>query len=356
MGRLARDTRRADGELGDLIENARKLCEAAAEAGRDGPKYYRPIPEERVRAVIEALQDIKEILGIVDENQSVADMPLPFSVSALPEMLETVAVLTGGKDTLTHVGTLVERVKSLLNREQLAQILGLGDPDGVRLDDVISEYLGNGGEDRIVIVDLSLVPSDVVHIVVAVLSRLLLEALQRYRRKVGEPLPSVLVVDEAHSFIHRRQLRDDAGPAEGLCSRAIERIAREGRKFGLGLVVATQRPAEVSPTVLSQCNSFLLHRLVNETDQDAVRRLVPEALGEMLRDIASLPTRRAILLGWAVPAPVLIEIRELAEDARPKAEDPDYWKAWTTGEARQGVWTRVVREWQGGGAGEGDAG
>lgn len=352
MGRLAKEVGDSGGKLGDRIVVAKNLCSDAESAGRDG-QYFRPIPEEKVRAVIETLQGIRDDVGFEDGHR-VADVPIPFSVSALPEMLETVAALTGGKDTVTHVGTLVERVRNLLNREQLARVLGLLDSGGITLDEVISEYLGSGDDERIVVVDLSLMPSDVVHTVVAVFSRLILESLQRYRRAVGGPLPTVLVVDEAHSFIHRRQLREEAGPAEVLCARAMERIAREGRKFGLGLVVATQRPAEVSPTVLSQCNTFLLHRLVNERDQEVVRGLVPEALGEMLGDIASLPTRRAIVLGWAVPAPVLVEMRELPQEARPKAADPNYWEAWTTRGARPGVWSEIAGEWQGGRREKGD--
>lgn len=342
-----------DESLGDLIKIAKKRCEDAESEGRDG-RNYNPISERKFRPVVDALRAILYAIGLEDLDTSVVDRPIPFPVAELPEMLKVIAALSGGRDALTHVGTLVERVKGLLSREQLAQILDPKDPNGVTLDGLISEYLGSGDEERIVVIDLSLVPSDVVHIIVAVFSRMLLEALQRYRRVVGEALPTVLVVDEAHSFIHRRQLRDEAGPAEGLCARAIERIAREGRKFGLGLVVATQRPAEVSPTVLSQCNTFLLHRLVNERDQEVVRGLVPEALGEMLRDVASLPTRRAIVLGWAVPAPVLVEVRELPEKARPKAADPDYWEAWTTRGARPAVWSEIAGEWQGGRRENGD--
>ena len=152
-------------------------------------------------------------------------------------------------------------------------------------------------------VDLSLVPSEVIHIVVSVLARMIFEALQRYRREKGHELPTTLVLEEAHTFVHREFGGESAPPAGRECTRVFERIAREGRKFGLGLVLASQRPSEVSQTVLSQCNTFLLHRLVNDRDQDLVKRLVPDGLGPLLRELPTLPTRRAILLGWAAPAP-----------------------------------------------------
>ncbi len=100
----------------------------------------------------------------------------------------------------------------------------------------------------------------------------------------------MLVLDEAHTFVHRELTSETATAAGRTCCRMFERIAREGRKFGLGLVLASQRPSEISPTVLSQCNTFLLHRIVNDRDQDLVKRLVPDGLCDLLRELPSLPS------------------------------------------------------------------
>ena len=140
-----------------------------------------------------------------------------------------------------------------------------------------------------------------------------------------------------------RRRRPPARPAPGV----FEKIAREGRKFGLGLVLASQRPSEVSPTVLSQCNTFLLHRLVNDRDQELVKRLVPDGLGPLLRELPSLPTRRAILLGWAAPAPILVEVEEIAAEFRPHSPDPAFWDVWTGAERRDIDWKKIARSWQG---------
>ncbi|MGR6743560.1 ATP-binding protein, partial [Aeromonas veronii] len=104
--------------------------------------------------------------------------------------------------------------------------------------------------------------------------------------------------------------------------------AREGRKFGLGLVVSSQRPSELSPTLLAQCNTFLLHRIVNDADQKLVSKLVPDNIGGLLKELPSLPSGQAILLGWAAPIPVLVEMNELPFELRPQSDDPDYWDVW----------------------------
>jgi hypothetical protein len=212
----------------------------------------------------------------------------------------------------------------------------------------LTEYIGanNGENGQIAILDLSLVPSDVVHIVVAVIARIIFEATQRYRKLRGVELPTTIVLEEAHTFI-QKEVRDpnSAPTASEMCRSTFERIAREGRKFGLGLVLSSQRPSELSATVLAQCNTFLLHRLVNDRDQELVHKLVPDSLGGLLRELPSLPARQAVLLGWAVPVPVLLEIAELPEPYRPRSADPKFWAAWTGDVERPVDWKEIAEDW-----------
>ena len=120
-----------------------------------------------------------------------------------------------------------------------------------------------------------------------------------------------------------------------------------GASSGLGLVLSSQRPSELSPTVLAQCNTFLLHRIVNDADQNLVARLVPDNVGGLLRELPSLPSRQAILLGWAAPIPVLVEVDELPDSQRPQSADPDFWKVWTLAEERAVDWDTIAEEWSG---------
>nr|HPK62256.1 ATP-binding protein [Spirochaetota bacterium] len=123
-------------------------------------------------------------------------------------------------------------------------------------------------------------------------------------------------------------------------------IAKEGRKFGLGLILSSQRPSELSQTVLSQCNSFLLHRLVNDKDQEMVKKLVPDNLGSILNELPILPTKKAILLGWAAPIPILVEMNTLAEKDRPQSKDPEFWDVWIGEQEREIKWKDITDEWQ----------
>lgn len=215
------------------------------------------------------------------------------------------------------------------------------DEEDITLDD----WLGNT-INGISIIDLSLVPSDISHLVVSVISRLVFEALQRYRRMHNELLPTVIVMEEAHNFIKRYNDSSDEISTSQLCTEAFEKIAKEGRKFGLSLTLSSQRPSELSPTVLSQCNTFLLHRIVNDRDQELVRRLVPDNIGGLLQELPILPTRKAILLGWASPIPILVEMNELKSEHRPKSNDPDFWDVWTMQKERNVDWKALTDEWQ----------
>lgn len=285
------------------------------------------------------------------ENQEAGgeDIPVPFDVESFADYVDDLAADgTGNAGLSSFVAYLTLRIRGLTSNRILSPIIA---PEReVVLTDWLESYLGadNADNGEVAIVDLSLVPSEATHIVVAVLARMAFESLQRFRKThpEGKTLPTVMVLEEAHNFIKRGRTDDDtiATPAR-LCREAFEKIAREGRKFGLGLVLSSQRPSELSPTILAQCNTFLLHRLVNDSDQELVSKLVPDNVGNLLRELPSLPSRQAILLGWATPIPVLVEIEELSESLRPWSDDPDFWKVWTRESERRVDWTKVADDW-----------
>ena len=99
--------------------------------------------------------------------------------------------------------------------------------------------------------------------------------------------------------------------------------------------------------MLSQCNTFLLHRISNDEDQALVRRLLPDNLQGLLRDLPILPARNAILLGWASELPVLIQMNELPKEQRPQSDDPDFWDVWTRQKERSVSWEFIADDWQG---------
>src|SRR6185312_2250741 len=165
--------------------------------------------------------------------------------------------------------------------------------------------------------------------VISVLGRIVFEAAQRHRRLTGDTMPTVIVLEEAHNFVQRELADSDESISASRCRHVFEKIAKEGRKFGVGLVLSSQRPAELSPTIVAQCNSFLLHRIVNDRDQELVRRLVPDSAGALLKELPSLPSQQAILIGIATEIPVVVDIAGLAVPQRPQSRNPDLWDVWT---------------------------
>ncbi len=329
---------------------AQAVEEAARSNTKNGGHWHNDFAEVKLEGVVEALNNAAETLGLGDdESIRDEDTPYRFSVEALPDFVDALAAGQSGRDIAQFVDTLNLRIRGLLSRSRLASVLQPSDATDIKLEDWLTDHIGadQASNGPIAVVDLSLVPSEVVHVVVSVLARMVFEAVQRYRRENGHELPTTLILEEAHTFVHRDLSNEGGRPAGRVCCRVFERIAREGRKFGLGLVLASQRPAEISPTVLSQCNTFLLHRIVNDRDQELVKKLVPDGLGALLRELPSLPTRRAILLGWAAPAPVLVRVREIPSDYRPHSPDPAFWQVWTGEEKRTIDWERIARTWQG---------
>lgn len=273
-----------------------------------------------------------------------ADMPKPFSGESFIRAIEANAELLNVSE---YIETMLMRIKTILSDIKLKNVIQ--DTGPISLDSWLDTYIGNSLTQQITVIDLSLLPADIIHIVTAIIARMTFEALQRYRRinTAHKVFPTVLVMEEAHTFIKRYNDDVDTQSSSAMCCKVFEKIAREGRKFGLGLVLSSQRPSELSPTVLSQCNTFLLHRISNDRDQELVHRLLPDNLQGLLRELPTLPPRNAILLGWAAELPTLVKMNELPEEQRPQSEDPDFWNVWTRETERYVNWQVIADDWQG---------
>ena len=201
------------------------------------------------------------------------------------------------------------------------------------------------GAVNIVIIDLSLLASEVLENVTALIGRLILEFLQRLGEydggKLRGSLPVVLVLEEAQNYINQYYSGED----ESISRLVYERIAREGRKYGLSLVVASQRPSELSKTVLSQCNSFVVHRLQNPDDLRYFKQIVPSIYEPMLNQLPALAPQRALVLGECVPAPVLAKIREA--DPIPLCRDPKFYDYWVAEEPADVPVEEICAIWEG---------
>lgn len=198
---------------------------------------------------------------------------------------------------------------------------------------------------NVVILDLSLLASEILEYVTALLGRLILEFLQRLGEydggKFRAKLPVVLVLEEAQNYVYQRRFSE----SDSIAKLVYERIAREGRKYGLGLVVASQRPSELSKTVLSQCNSFIVHRLQNPNDLKYFKEIVPSIYESLLDQLPALPPQTALVLGECVPAPMLVKIREA--NPIPLCSDPEFYTYWTSDTPPDIPFEEICAIWEG---------
>jgi len=177
------------------------------------------------------------------------------------------------------------------------------------------------GKYGIKVVDFSEVPSDVLPVVTGVFARLLYDV--QFWMQPEKRTPFVFVCDEAHLYL---PVREDADAVEKQSLYSFERIAKEGRKYGVSLLVVSQRPSDVSRTILSQCNNFLILRLTNDQDQNVVRRLMPDSLAGVLDGLPLLDTGEALLLGDAILLPARIKLKFPAIE--PLSQTRNFWQEW----------------------------
>lgn len=185
------------------------------------------------------------------------------------------------------------------------------------------------------IIDFSEVPSDVLPIITGVLARLLYNIQFWMDKDARHPL--TIVCDEAHLYL---PVRDAAEAAEKRALEAFERIAKEGRKYGVSLLVVSQRPSDVSRTILSQCNNFLVLRLTNDQDQSVVKRLLPESMVGITDILPLLDLGEALLLGDSILLPTRIKLDK--PTIAPESATRQFWSDWANQEPKPDAVSKAV--------------
>jgi len=228
-------------------------------------------------------------------------------------------------------GTLdkfVSRFISKYKQDRLKFLFG-DNSKNISFEDTIKQFLGykNNDESNVTIIDLSGIPFEVLSITVSLISRILFDFGYNYKRyastelKKQHDIPILLVLEEAHKYVPKSDL------ARFKASKnSIERIAKEGRKYGVTLLLASQRPSEISETIFSQCSNFVAMRLTNPDDQNYVRRILPDTFGNLTSNLSSLQTGEALLMGDAAILPSLVKID--VTNQPPSSSDIPYLKLW----------------------------
>ncbi|MCH9663283.1 MAG: DUF87 domain-containing protein [Gammaproteobacteria bacterium] len=335
-------------EINEIANKIKIIIDIRTYTKTNGEIGFNDFNDTELARIGKSLQDMFSKFSQDEKDVSTSeDYPMPFDPHDLAEHLETLALQEGGSVS-QFISTLTMRIRGLMSDPRMNCVIDPETP--LSLKDWLEHHIGSdGGENgQMAVIDMSLVPFDILHLVIAVFSRLVLESLQRYRKLNTENLPTVLVLEEAHTFVAKHLPHDGEIPTPAeMCRGVFERIAREGRKFGLGLVLSSQRPSELSETVLSQCNSFLLHRITNDRDQKLISRLVPDNSRGLLRELPSLPTGHCILMGAVSQVPTLVEIENLKNEHKPQSDDPDFWNVWTNETLRPINWSKIADDWVG---------
>jgi uncharacterized protein len=189
------------------------------------------------------------------------------------------------------------------------------------------------------IVDVSGVPSDIVSVVVAVLSRLVFDYAIWSRNELQRPV--LLVCEEAHRYVP-----SDKTSSGQAVRKILERIAKEGRKYGVSLGLITQRPSDLAEGVLSQCGTIVCMRLNNDRDQAFVKSAMPEGARGFLDVIPALRNRECIVCGEGVSIPIRVAFDDLERDRRPASSDPAFSELWKQSGDEEAMVTRVVKRWR----------
>lgn len=205
------------------------------------------------------------------------------------------------------------------------------------LSGMLRDFVGLGAQKAAVtVIDLSSVPFDVRPTVAAQIGRVAFEF--NYWNPKYREFPILLMCEEAHAYIPRASESQFVGSR-----KSMERIAKEGRKYGVGLAVVSQRPHEVSETVLAQCGTFICLRITNPDDQAYVRSLVPESEGDLVSVLAGLGRGEALVLGEAVPLPTRLQFDK--PNPTPNSDDVDFYEKWKDGPTDLDV-DAIVKRWR----------
>lgn len=276
---------------------------------------------KRERLLLEGRDDVADTFTV--------DSPIPYSLDDLLSRLiadDTGMVPgAGGKEKQgPFFGRLTRFINRLQSRFDDRRYSFMFNPP---TDEVDYEWLHKlakdtlGTDPGIKVVDFSEVPSDVLPIVVGVLARVLYEI--HFWTPTQKRTPITFVCDEAHLYLPSGA----PGAAELRALDSFERIAKEGRKYGISLLVVSQRPSDVSKTVLSQCNNFIVLRLTNDQDQSVIRKLMPDSMDGLTAALPLLDVGEALLLGDAIILPTRIRLD--APTIKPTSATMNFWTDWS---------------------------
>lgn len=270
-------------------------------------------------ALIDARQEGAVCLGL-EVGAITVDSPVPYKLETLRAKIEADKPTQASKqDSHNSILQKLDVLKADARLKFLMTEWGgeVQDP----FPAIVAQLMGDGPQPRVI--DLSGLPNEVAGVSSAVIARTLfnLKVWQTADERASDPV--LLVCEEAHRYV------PNSGEAQyEAAQEAIRRIAKEGRKYGVGLLLVSQRPSEVEATVLSQCNSWIVLRVTNDADREHVKAILPDSMVGLTKMLSGLRRQEAIFVGQAAMLPSRIMIRSLLPEQLPKSNDIDFDKGW----------------------------
>ncbi|MDP8224637.1 MAG: ATP-binding protein [Candidatus Lernaella stagnicola] len=278
----------------------------------------------------------KPVLNL-DPQLLTVDSPVPYSLERFKALVEAKKPTQPSKQDKHN--SILEKLDILRRDSRFSFMMqewdGASDPFNV----VVGQFLGNGHPMRIV--DLSGVPNEVAGAASSAIARTLFSVKLWQTPDEREQNPILLVCEEAHRYV------PNVGEAQyEAAQEAIRRLAKEGRKYGIGLMLVSQRPSEVEATVLSQCNSWIVLRITNDTDREHVRAILPDSLSGLTKVLSGLRRREAIFVGQATSLPSRVLIRLLQDNQLPRSQDVDFDAGWQHEQVDDALLIEIGNRWR----------
>lgn len=273
----------------------------------------------------------------LDPGRFTVDTPVPYRISDLISLIdERMGKLENRKD-LQPYRQLKTRIDTISQDARYAFLFG-----SLTVVDGLAQILGRifrvpVNDKPITILELTGLPSEVINVVVSVLCRMTFDFALWSEGQV----PVTLVCEEAHRYVPA-----NANLGFEPCKRAIAKIAKEGRKYGASLCIVTQRPTEIDPTILSQCNTVFALRMSNDRDQQIVQSAVSDTSSGLLEFLPALGQREAIAFGDGVTLPVRIKFDELPKTALPRSSTARFSEKWQKSVGDVGFLDQIVDRWR----------
>lgn len=307
-------------------------------------------------ALIAAREEAAGLLGL-DNSQLTVDSPIPY-VLGDPSNMDNFGKKQGvlyeeglvgeinrqrpnNQNQAQHedYNKVIRKISSLLNDGRLKFMMESWDGAEDPLPTIVNQFLTQ--QTTVQIVDLSGVPNEVAGVASAAIARIVFQLKVWQTESERQSSPVLLVCEEAHRYVPNR------GEAQYEAAQsAIRRIAKEGRKYGVGLLLVSQRPSEVEATVLSQCNSWIVLRITNDTDREHVRSILPDSMSGLTKMLSGLRRQEAIFVGQAATLPSRILIRDLSNDQLPRSSDVDFDRGWQKQALTIVQISTVVQKWR----------